>query len=105
MGLFGDNESLAERLLRQIPGIDRSRLFIVTVGDDAPTDTLCLNLGAALLLDAPIIVIAPHGARVPANLKRCAATIVERDPRDRSAFEDIRKAIVAVLENDRRCQT
>ncbi len=38
---------------------------------------LCLETGAAILMDKPIIAVILKGAKVPENLRRCAHAIVE----------------------------
>ena len=58
-----------------------------------------------ILFDKPIIVLVPRGERVPANLKRVAAAIVEGDPKDPGTFERLQDAIRSVKENDRRSRS
>lgn len=45
-------------------------------GDPVPV----MQLGYAMLLDKPIIVIAPQAARIPENVKRVARAIEFYDP-------------------------
>jgi hypothetical protein len=47
----------------------------------------CLELGAMILLDKPIIAIVPPGTRVPAKLARIADEIVEGGELDSEEFQ------------------
>lgn len=83
------------------PKLKESALSLTILGAD-PDPKLCLELGAAILFDKPILVIVPEGVRVPANLKRCAAAIVYGDPHDPSVEKQIRDALADILKNDQR---
>jgi hypothetical protein len=40
-------------------------------GDPVPV----MQLGYAMLLDTPIVIVAPHGSRIPENVKRAARSV------------------------------
>jgi hypothetical protein len=66
---------------------------------------LCVEIGAAILFDKPIIVVKCGDKPVSANLKRVASVIVEaRDIKDESTQAKLQAAITKVLSEDRRTQ-
>lgn len=65
---------------------------------------LCLEVGAAILFDKPIIVVACGDRPIPANLKRVASVIIERAMQDEDTNARIQAAIAKVLAEDRRAQ-
>jgi hypothetical protein len=82
------------------PKMKGSAISVIIAGkSDAK---LCVELGAAILFDKPIVVVVPDGRTVPANLKRVAAVIVEGNSRDPAFSNLLQSAIARVLENDRR---
>jgi hypothetical protein len=65
----------------------------------------CLEIGAAILLDKPIILVASKDKPIPANLKRVASAIIEcDDTKDPSTWAKVNAAISKVLDEDRRVQ-
>lgn len=69
---------------------------------DKPDAKLCMELGACILLDKPIVVLVPPGTQASANLKRCAAAIVEGSMDDPATQEKLTAAVKAVVANDNR---
>lgn len=67
---------------------------------------LCVELGAAILLDKPILVVVERDTRIPVNLKRCASRIIEIDfdRMDPRSQEKIRAALDEILKNDERAK-
>jgi hypothetical protein len=64
---------------------------------------LCVEIGAAILFDKPIIVVASSDKPVPTNLKRVASAIIECDDiKDESTQAKIQAAISSVLDQDQR---
>lgn len=100
-----DNPELKAYLRRaqeeMFPKLESSAIS-VTILSGKPDPKLCLELGASILFDKPIIVLVPDDTPVPANLKRCASAIVEGNPRDPATLDRLRRAIDQVLKNDRR---
>jgi hypothetical protein len=90
-------QSARERLFPKLKG---SVLSITIAGD--PDPKLCLELGASILFDKPIIVLVPPGYKVPANLTRVASAIVEGDAQDGATKQRLQDAIERVLANDSR---
>ena len=83
-----------------LPNMKNSALCLSIFGK--PDAKLCLEIGAAILFDKPIILLVPDGEPIPANLKRCAAAIIEGDVKAPRTQERIRDALSSVLHNDRR---
>src|SRR5215831_14196823 len=51
--------------------------------DDPGRDPIpVIQLGYAMLLDKPIVIVAPRGARVPENVKRAALAVEFYEPDD-----------------------
>lgn len=92
--------------LTHYPKMKDSALSL-TILNRNPDAKLCLEVGAAILLDKPLIVVLP-AADIPvsANLRRCASMIVEAtDMKDPATMRKIHDAISSVLENDSRART
>lgn len=47
----------------------------VMADDPSAQPVPVMQLGYAMLLDKPIVIVAPHGSRIPDNVKRVARTI------------------------------
>ena len=67
-----------------------------------PDPKICLELGAMILLDKPIIVCVPEGRTVSANLKRVASAIVYGNPADEKTGRQLNEALRSVMDNDTR---
>lgn len=86
------------------PKLKGSALSLTILHGD-PDPKLCLELGAAILFDKPLIVLVPDRERpVPANLKRVASAIVYGAPNDPTTQERLQDAINSVVKNDQRSQ-
>lgn len=82
----------------------RDSALTLTIYSGTVDPKLCLELGAAILLDKPIIVALKRGVAAPANLKRCATRIVEvdYDAMNAETQAKITAAIDDVLGKDKR---
>jgi hypothetical protein len=60
-------------------GVAGSAVFLQIFNATALTDgndlTYALQLGAAILLDKPIVIVAPEGSEIPSKLKAIATSI------------------------------
>ena len=84
------------------PKLKGSALSLTILNGD-PDPKLCLEIGAAIMFDKPLIVLVPNGTPIPANLKRLAAAIVQGDPlTDSGVYDRLQQAIKEVLANDQR---
>lgn len=73
--------------------------FVVSYDEDGIEQPIALlQMGLAIYLDKPIVVVVPIGIRIPMNLRRLALRIVEYDPADPSTINDmlvrIRRTVV-----------
>jgi hypothetical protein len=51
-------------------------LWSDSMADDPSGDPVpVMQLGYAMLLDKPIVIVAPHGSRIPENVKRTARAV------------------------------
>lgn len=79
MGLPDDNEELNNYLDRakreMFPVMEQSAFCMTIVG--TPDPKLCLEIGAAIMYDKPILAIVPRGAHVPLSLRTIAHKVVE----------------------------
>ena len=73
------------------------RRFMLQVNDPEEPDATCLELGAAIFYDKPIIVVAPAGREVPAGLRRIATTVIEGDLADEGMAAAVAAAIREVV--------
>lgn len=83
------------------PRMKASAMSLTVLTAD-PDPKLCIELGAAILFDKPIVIVAPPDVPIPANLKRLAAHIIQGDMSDPATGQKLRDALTAVMENDQR---
>lgn len=77
----------------------------VTIFNSEPDPKLCIEVGAAVLFDKPLIILAPNGAKLPANLKRLASAIIFGSPSEESTIRELNAAVTRVLTEDQRAKT
>lgn len=82
------------------PKLKESVLSVVIAAD--PDPKLCLEIGAAILFDKPIVVLVPDGRKIPSNLSRIASAIVQGDAGNAKVQKRLQDAISQVIANDRR---
>lgn len=58
---------------------------------------LCVEIGAAILFDKPLILLVLTDENIPAALERAATTIVRGNPDDPEIQQRLTEAIQAVL--------
>lgn len=64
-----------------IKGVDESNVFVTMLSPDMVRNPLAeiqpvVELGAAILLDKPIIIIEMRGVQTPENLRKVASKII-----------------------------
>jgi hypothetical protein len=75
---MSDLDDFLERARREMfPKMKGSAMSMMIV--DEPDPKLCLELGAAILFDKPILCIVPKGRHVPLALRTIAHRIIEVD--------------------------
>jgi hypothetical protein len=72
---MSDSEYFEHARREMFPKLKASALSMVLLGD--PDPKLCLELGASILFNKPIIVLVPAGREVPLSLRTIANKIVE----------------------------
>jgi hypothetical protein len=83
------------------PKLRDSALFLALVPDE-PDPQVCLQLGAAIFYDKPILLVCPRGRSIPPGLRRIAHAIVEDVDLEREAGQAaIQQAIERLLPNGR----
>lgn len=104
MGLSDDaKEKYLDRFKEEaLPMIEGSVISLV-IAPERPDPKVCLELGATLLLDKPLILVITRGHTVPANLRRCAAAVVEGEIDEPDFQERLQQAISSVMKTDKRC--
>jgi hypothetical protein len=106
MSLFDDPKfkALLDHFSKHgLPGMASSAMSVVILTDHPPDPKLCLEIGAAVLLDKPIIVTCARGTVIPANLKRVATSIVEAESMMSEEMKTkLEAAINELLANDAR---
>jgi hypothetical protein len=95
------DEYLRDAEQQMLPKMEGSAMVISIVAA-RPDIKQCLEIGAAILFDKPIILYVPKDRVVSANLRRIASAIVQGD--DPSSDEKLKEAISNVLQNDARCR-
>lgn len=99
-----NDDEMFRRFEREVmPQIKNSAITISICASD-PDAKQCLELGAAILFDKPIVLFVPAGQTIPANLRRVASAIVEGDLLDENTKAKIQEAIERVMREDRRAQ-
>jgi hypothetical protein len=79
------------------PKMKASAISIVCAGE--PDPKLCLELGAAIMFDKPIIVLAPPGCKIPLSLRTIAHKVIEDvKPNDADSARRIQSAMQELME-------
>jgi hypothetical protein len=79
-----------------LPAMKGSSCSIV-IGAKEPDAKLCMEVGAAVLYDKPIILVIREGQEVSENLKRLAKEIVVCDLEGDSVMEELNRAVKRVI--------
>lgn len=93
-------EALADNARKDIIPKMRGSAFCVTVVTPHGIDPyLCLQLGACLLLEKPLLILALGGVWIPARVRALADAIVEGDSmKNLEVQERIQRAMRAMAE-------
>lgn len=84
---MSDDSEMRDWLHSNGPGnydrIRDSKMFLTLFNQDMRKEALpCLQLGLAIMMDKPILILAPREAVIPTNLKRIAVAIERFDSDD-----------------------
>jgi hypothetical protein len=66
-------ENAAKRMFGMV---EKSAVFMALMPDE-PDTKICIELGAAIYYEKPIIVVAPPGRKVPRTVRRIADAVLE----------------------------
>jgi len=93
-----DTNTYLEHFRREvIPEIRRATINL-TVYSGKVDPKLCLELGASILLDKPLLVVAVKGSHLPPKLRLLADRVVEVEDVDApGASEEIKRAVWGLL--------
>jgi hypothetical protein len=74
------------------PKMEASRVFMAISPNSEPDAKFCVELGAAIMYDKPIVVVVAQGREVAPGLRRIAHHIIDEvdleTPEGRSALAD-----------------
>lgn len=83
-----------ERMNRDLrPMIEDSAISITIAPGDKPDAKVAVELGFTILLDKPILILAPRGRHVPERLRRVADAVIFGEPSE----PKVRAQIMAFL--------
>lgn len=86
------DEYLNRARTEMFPKMKASKLSIAVIGE--PDPKLCLEIGAAIMFDKPIVAVVPRGVKCPLSLRTIAHKILDDfDANDPASQERLRKAI------------
>lgn len=80
-----------------LPKMKASAMSLV-IGADTPDIKLCLEVGAAILFDKPLLIIVPPGRTISKGLQRVASAVVELDVEAPDAMEKFGVAFKEMME-------
>jgi hypothetical protein len=106
MKLFDDMPPELQRILdhaetEMLPKMKGSALCISITAPE-PDIKLCLEVGAAILYDKPLILLVPEEMQISANLKRVASRIIYGSAKNTKVANQLKEAIKNIIEQDRR---
>lgn len=92
-------KELREATRRNFEGLSGSKTFVCLFNERMVDEVLpLLQMGLAVYLDKPIVILAPKGALIPANL-RAMATAIEEFDHDDASGQSINAAVERLVQN------
>jgi hypothetical protein len=81
------DQALRDAVRRNYEGLSGSRTFCLLFNEKMIDEVLpILQMGLAVYLDKPIVILAPKGVLIPGNLRAMATAIEEFDPKDEATL-------------------
>ena len=81
-------KELREATRRNFEGLSHSKTFCVIFNEQMVDEVLpIIQMGLAVYLDKPVVILAPKGSLIPANLRAMATAIEEFDPSDLTTLD------------------
>ena len=86
-------QAYLRRAQRELLPMIKGTAITMAIAPDEPDAKSAIELGFSILLDKPLIVIAPVGRIVPLRLKRAADAVIFGSPGDPEVVEQLREAM------------
>lgn len=81
------DKALRDMVRRNYEGLSGSATFCLLFNEKMLDEVLpVIQMGLAVYLDKPIVILAPKGALIPGNLRAMATAIEEFDPKDETSL-------------------
>jgi hypothetical protein len=89
------DKALRDAVRRNFEGLSNSKTFCLLFNEKMLDEVLpIVQMGLAVYLDKPIVILAPKGVVIPGNLRAMATAIEEFDPNDRGSLEAATERLV-----------
>lgn len=86
------DKALRDATRRNYEGLKNSRTFLLIFSEKMVDDVIpIIQMGLAVYLDKPILILAPKGSLIPHNLRAMAQAVEEFDPDDPESLETATK--------------
>jgi hypothetical protein len=94
-------EYLNRAAKEMIPKMEEA-VYVMTILSGSIDPKLCLELGAAILLEKPLILLSCNNTWIPPKLRALADEIIEIDDiHDKQAIEKIKEAMLRMKDRPR----
>jgi len=81
-------QELREAVRRNYEGLSGSRTFCLIFNEKMLEEVIpVIQMGLAVYLDKPIVILTPKGVMLPGNLRAMATAVEEFDPDDKNSIE------------------
>jgi len=89
------DRALREATRRNYEGLSGARTFCLLWNDKMVDEVIpIIQMGLAVYLDKPIVILAPSGSVIPANLRAMATAIEAFDPADPGSLDAATERLV-----------
>lgn len=89
------DKALRDAVRRNYEGLSGSTTFCLLFNERMLEEVIpVIQMGLAVYLDKPIVILAPKGALIPANLRAMATAIEEFDPKDEASLHAATERLV-----------
>lgn len=83
-----------------VHGIDESAFVMSVVPTDEVDVKFAVELGLAIMLDKPLLIVAQPGAHVPERLRQVAGKVVEVDIDTREGAHELAREVADFMERN-----
>ena len=89
------DKALRDATRRNFEGLSGSATFCLLWNEQMVDEVIpIIQMGLAVYLDKPIVILTPKGSAIPANLRAMATAIEEFDPDDRESLNAATERLV-----------